>query len=219
MTRKVVTRSPHREVGVVNASWLLDHDIEHESHLERRFIMIALSCPVLLDIEHQPFEIWLGPDKTHKYTPDFLITLADGSKVVIEVKPEVFLDEHRVRLDAARVHLSGMGYPFLVVSDKHIDAHGLSSRAILLMRYGRLFVSSTETLECRRILEEQFNGSASVKDLVEHGVSESAIWNLVATHQFRVPAGLSISDNENVCINTIEKEDCYAFICVWFGVE
>ncbi|MDP3883661.1 TnsA endonuclease N-terminal domain-containing protein [Hydrogenophaga sp.] len=217
MTRKVVTRTPHREVGIVNASWLLDHEIEHESHLEKRFIMIALSCPVVRDIVHQPFEIWLGPDKTQKYTPDFLITLADGSKVVIEVKPEVFLDENKARLDAAKIHLSGLGYPFLVVTDKHIDAHGLSSRALLLMRYGRLFISESETLECRRLLEEQFKGSASVKALVEQGASESAIWNLVATHQFRVPAGLSLSESETVYINHRE-EDCHAFICTWFGV-
>jgi hypothetical protein len=46
MSRKVVTRAPHREVGVVNAGWLLNHPVEHESHLERRFVMVALSCPV-----------------------------------------------------------------------------------------------------------------------------------------------------------------------------
>lgn len=49
MPRKVVTRSPHWEVGVVNPVWLLDHAVEHESHLERRFIMVALTCPVVVD--------------------------------------------------------------------------------------------------------------------------------------------------------------------------
>lgn len=217
MTRKVVTRSPRREVGIVNASWLLDHGVEHESHLERRFIMVALSCPVVGDIVHQPFEIWLGPDQTHKYTPDFLVTLADGCKVVVEVKPTVFLKKHKARLEAARTHLSGLGYPFLIATEEQIDAHGLSSRALLLMRYGRLFISEAEALGCRQALEEHFNGSATVKDLVEHGASESVIWNLVATHQFRVPAGLSFSDTESVYVNHRE-EDCHDFFCTWLGL-
>ncbi len=85
MTRKVVTRAPHREVGVVNPAWLLDHAVEHESHLERRFIMVALACPVVLDIVHQPLQLTLvvdsgqGPTE-RKYTPDFRLTLADGTE-------------------------------------------------------------------------------------------------------------------------------------------
>ena len=41
MSRKVVTRAPYREVGVVNPAWLLDHSVHHEYYLERRFIMGA----------------------------------------------------------------------------------------------------------------------------------------------------------------------------------
>lgn len=217
MTRKVVTRAPHREVGLVNASWLLDHAVEHESHLEKRFIMVALSCPVVEDIVHQPFEVWLGRDKTHRYTPDFEITFADGSKVVIEVKPEIFLNENQQLLAAARNHLASIGHSFLVVTDKQIDAHGLSSRALLLMRYGRIAISSSEALQCRELLEERFQGNAEVRDLVEAGVSESAVWNMVATHKFRVPSGLNITDNERVYINRRE-EDCHAFFCTWLGL-
>ena len=60
MARKIVSRSPHREVVVVNAAWLLDHPVEHESHLERRFIIAALACPVVTDIVHQPFTMPLA---------------------------------------------------------------------------------------------------------------------------------------------------------------
>jgi hypothetical protein len=217
MTRKVVTRAPHREVGIVNASWLLNHEVEHESHLEKRFIMVALSCPVVVDIIHQPFSVWLGPNQTLKYTPDFLITFADGNKGVIEVKPEVFLKENQKRLAAAKAHLTALGYSYMVVTDRHIDAHGLSSRALLLMRYGRLFISALDSLKCRQLLEEEFSGSAMVRDLVEAGASEAAVWNLVARHQFKVPKGLNISNQESVSINHSE-EDCHAFFCTWLGL-
>lgn len=218
MTRKVVTRAPHREVGIVNASWLLDHEIEHESHLEKRFIMVALSCPVVVDVAHQPFEVWLDPEKTKKYTPDFLVTFGNGDKVVVEVKPEVFLKENQALHHAARHALAIMGFQFLVVSDKQIDAHGLSSRALLLMRYGRLFLDEAQALQCRQILEDRFQGSASVTDLLEHGVAEETIWNLVARHQLKVPSGISLSPAETVSRHST-KEDCHAFFCTWLGLE
>ncbi|MGC4366742.1 Tn7 transposase TnsA N-terminal domain-containing protein [Hydrogenophaga sp. R2] len=217
MTRKVVTRAPHREVGLVNASWLLDHAVEHESHLEKRFIMVALSCPVVEDIVHQPFEVWLGDDKTHRYTPDFRITFADGSRVVIEVKPEVFLKENQQLLTAVKNHMASIGHSFLVVTDKQIDAHGLSSRALLLMRYGRMQISPAEALHCRKLFEEYFHGDAAIKDIIEAGVSESVVWNMVATHQLRVPSGLNINTDERVEINQRE-EDCHAFFCTWLGL-
>ncbi|MDO8905428.1 TnsA endonuclease N-terminal domain-containing protein [Hydrogenophaga sp.] len=217
MTRKVVTRSPKREVGVVNAAWLLDHEVEHESHLERRFIMVALSCPLVVDIIHQPLVVWLGPDQTHRYTPDFLVTFASGEQVVIEVKPDVFLKKHRARLDAARTSLAGFGYSFLIVTDKHIDADGLGARAMLLMRYGRLLIGEAERIKCKQILEERFSGSATVKDLIAQGIPEEVIWNLVATHVLRIPAGLSISDAETVSLN-LTKEESHDFFCTWLGL-
>ena len=85
MSRKVVTRAPHREVGVVNPAWLLDHSVHHESHLERRFIMVALACPVVSDIVHQPFTMdlnWDGPEG-RRYTPDFKLTFWRKAKPVM----------------------------------------------------------------------------------------------------------------------------------------
>jgi hypothetical protein len=47
-----------REVGIINPTWLLVHEVEHESHT-KCFIMVALSYPLVVDILHQPLEIWL----------------------------------------------------------------------------------------------------------------------------------------------------------------
>jgi hypothetical protein len=217
MVRKIVTRSPHREVGVVNPSWLLDHAVEHESHLERRFIMVALSCPIVIDIVHQPLQIWLGPNDTQRYTPDFKVTFRDGDSVIIEVKPEAFAAKHAERLHAAERGFNAMGQRFLLVTDRHIDANGLSARAMLLMRYGRLQFTDEEALECLRLLSAEFDGSTSVHALAEKGVSEAIIWNLVAKHQCRVPAGLCMDSCETVSI--IEPMGvCYDLFCAWFGI-
>jgi hypothetical protein len=219
MTRKVVTRAPHREVGVVNPGWLLDHPIEHESHLEKRFIMVALSCPVVTNIVHQPMTMELvhGLGKQEKYTPDFKVSLCDGDSVIVEVKPEIFVSQHRQKLEKAKQQLAGEGHKYEIVTDKHIDANGLSARALLLMRYARLHFSPEDALECKRLLEEECAGSAQVHELMCKGVSESLIWNMVASHQFKVPAGLNINPEETVEVNFLQGE-CHDYFCSWFGL-
>lgn len=218
MPRAVVTRSPHREVGVVNPGWLLDHGVHHESSLERRFIMVALSCPVVRDIHHQPHEIdlTLGSGETCRYTPDFLLHLIDGSKVIVEVKPAKFVPQHNMKLDAAKAAFKLEGFEFEVVTDDMIDGCGLSSRAMLLMRYGRLSFSLAEAKKCRTELESRCDGSASVRDLMANGVHEELIWNLVAQHQLRVPAGLNLSQEEVVSINQ-HQGDCHVYLRQWLG--
>lgn len=221
MTRKVVTRAPHREVGVVNPAWLLDHAVEHESHLERRFIMVALACPVVLDIVHQPLQLTLvvdsgqGPTE-RKYTPDFRLTLADGTEVIVECKPAKFVDQNQNLFAQAEAALKVMGYAFLIVTDDQIDRAGLSSRALLLTRYGRLNVSAEDALQCRQLIEE-FGGDAQVSDLLEQGLSEATIWNLVARHQLKVPVGLPMTEISSVCINNHVEEDCHDYFCSWLG--
>lgn len=219
MPREVVTRSPHREVGVVNPGWLLDHSVHHESSLERRFIMVALSCPVVKDIHHQPCEIdlTLEPDETCRYTPDFLVHLMDGTEVIVEVKPEKFVPEHASKLNAARAAFNLRGIEFETYTDEVIDAQGLSARAILLMRFGRMTFSLEQAMKCKAELQSRCESSASVRDLVGAGVNEDLIWNLVAVHELRVPAGLNLSDEEVVSINQ-HQGDCHVYFRQWFGV-
>jgi hypothetical protein len=219
MPRKVVTTSPHREVGIVNPSWLLDHPVEHESHLERRFIMLALSCPVVTDIVHQPFELKLvhGPDDTGTYTPDFKVCFRDGDHTIAEVKAEVFVAENRRKLDAAKLHLAAQDQKFDLFTEKHIDANQLSARAMLLMRYARLSFGDAEMLECKRLLEEECAGSAYVHELMSKGVNEHLIWNMVARHHFKIPVGLNLTPLETVEINNPQGE-CHVYFQSWFGL-
>jgi hypothetical protein len=217
--RKIVTRSPHREVGIVNPGWLLNHPVQHESHLEKRFIMIALACPVVTDIIHQPVQIKLmhGPDEVQLYTPDFMVCFRNGEHTIVEVKPQVYVAENQKKLTAAKLHVEKQGGQFDVVTDAHTDANGLSARALLLMRYGRLSFGEAEMLECKRLLEEECAGSAYVHELISKGVSEYLIWNMVARHHFKVPSGLNLSPQETVEINDL-KGECHVYFRSWFGL-
>ena len=216
MTRKVVTGSPHREVGLVNPRWLINHPIHHESHLERRFVMAALACPVVTDIVHQPIKVDLDDGAT--YTPDFYVELADGNGVYIEVKPTKFLPKHQETLEAAGEVLARQGKKYLVITDSEIDRDGLGKRAILLMRYARMQLDPETVHHCIRLVETMATQDPTLRELLAEGLSEAEIWNLVARHELRIPPGIHLEANTPVSINN-QKENCHDQLCAWFGVE
>jgi len=216
MTRKVVTGSPHREVGLVNPRWLLDHPVHHESHLERRFVMAALACPVVTDIVHQPIKVELGDGAT--YTPDFYLHYEDGDGAYIEVKPTKFLPDHAERLNDAKNALIKIGQKFLVITDDEIDKDGLGKRAILLMRYARVDLDAGMVSHYIKLIEQMAIDNPTVKDLIEQGLSDAEIWALVARHELRIPPGIQLEATTPVSINT-QKENCHDQLCAWFSVE
>lgn len=220
MTRKIVSTSPHREVGIINAGWLLSHPVHHESHLERRFVMAALACPVVADIVHQPETITLeSPDGVdcHQYTPDYLVTLVDGTQVYIEVKPEVFLERHAHTLDAAQRMFAAVGKHYLVVTDKHIDRSQLGQRAILLMRYARMAFTVEQASEWIEIIESMATQQPSIRELIDQGLSEAFIWSMVARHKLSVPSPLALDQNQIVTTQR-NQEDSHGELCTWFGI-
>lgn len=215
--REVVSRAPHREVGIVNAGWVLDHPVQHESHLERRFIMVALACPVVTDIIDQPesYEVEFSGGSKHTYTPDFEVRFQDGTSVIFEVKPRVFLEKSKEVLDAAARLFLEKGLNYEIVTDREIDGKALGCRALLLMRYGRLRFSDEEALMCRNLLEKAAE-RPTVKALVEQGVSEELIWNMVARHSLRAGPYLNVAPEERVEINE-PMENCLDFFRRWIG--
>lgn len=217
MTRKIVSRAPHREVGIVNAGWLLDHPVQHESHLERRFIIAALSCPVVHDIQHQPFTLQLSIDGVgRKYTPDFLITFQDATTLVVEVKPQAYLKRHELRLRIAEQTLQSRGQNFFLATDALIDGNGLAARAMLLMRYGRMHCSEGQLQEALHSIRVAERTGVSVQELVAQGLPESMVWGLVARHQCHVPRDFQIDCTQTIT-TTPFTGDCHDYFCSWFG--
>jgi hypothetical protein len=216
--RPIVRRAPHREVGIVNAPWLLGHGVEHESWLERSFVHVALASPVVTNIDHQPetIELTLADGSCRSYTPDFRVKLADHESVVCEIKPAKFVkDEEAVHL-AAATHYRSRGVHFMVITDRQIHHNSRSARAILLMRYGRLHFTPEQAEECKRLLEDEMSGSTHVQHLVERGVSEDLVWHMVAKHMLRTKVQLSINPVETVEINE-PVENCLDHFQRWLG--
>lgn len=217
MVRKVITRSPHREVGTVNAQWLLSHPVHHESHLERRFIMTCLACPCVRDLEHQPEEIELPGDGPKKYTPDFRVSFKDGQQEIVEVKPRKFVVKHQDKLGAAaKVYLS-RGMKFHVITDQEIDRDGLGLRAIHLMSFARIWISQEHEDSLLKDLEENFGGATQVGKLIAQGYPSYVIWSMVARHKLRVSPGINMTDAEEISLNQT-KEDASDLFRSWFDL-
>lgn len=136
--RAIIKRAPHRSVGAISALWLQSESIEWESQLERRCIFASIAFWGTAKISHQPFRIPLQlGHRSSKYVPDFLVELVDGSKIVIEVKPFVYVEKHRERLNNACGWLAHKGIGFVVLTDKQLDHPAWQHTVPMLLQCAR----------------------------------------------------------------------------------
>lgn len=121
--RPVVTRAPHRSVGLITPSGLDCPQVAHESFLEKNFIALALMCSATKQLYHQPFRLELVDTDgvSRRYVPDFLDKYTDGPGAVVEVKPKTFVQKSELLFNAAAVHLRNNGYHFYVITEEHVS--------------------------------------------------------------------------------------------------
>lgn len=84
------------------------------SSYELKLIKDLDNDPEVLSFITQPLGIKYyrpGDEKSHRYYPDFLVTFVDGHKLLIEVKPEIFLDTELNQLKFA-------------IGEKYANDHG-----------------------------------------------------------------------------------------------
>ena len=120
--RQVVKPTTHRSVGIVHVGWFQPEGIAHESELEAAFVRHAVLCPATRTIHAQPFRLaWRDDEGTdHEYVPDYLVTLTDGSHVVVEVRPAKFVDQDRAKFGAAAAQLAARRIGYVVITDRHL---------------------------------------------------------------------------------------------------
>lgn len=97
---------------------------EHESFLERAFILVASVCPHVRHIRSQPCRIeWADQTgQVHTYVPDFELELIDGCTLIVEVKPQRFVPKHKDVFDAVAKRLSADGLSYFVATDRLLQA-------------------------------------------------------------------------------------------------
>lgn len=211
--RPVITRSPHRRVGYIPCPWLQSHHVAYESLLECRFVRIALLYPALKEILHQPFRVDLGHLGT--YTPDYLLRCASHDDIVVEVKPQQFINKHADKLRAAKVALEARGLRFFVCTEHEIAANSRDERAGIILRQARSHLPR-ELVEdlLARLSHLQF--PLSVSALAERvGTTRERIHYLIGRRELHLAP--SLSDTRVFNGTGKESQDGDFSARAWFG--
>lgn len=102
-------------------------DIPYRSTWEKRVVEILESDETVISFKFEPFRIpyYLeGSTRDFKryYVPDFLVEYSDGSKVLVEVKPECFVGAamNVAKFAAAREYCEREGWAFEVWTQKKL---------------------------------------------------------------------------------------------------
>ncbi len=189
--------------------------IRCQGQLEAATAVIMANCPLVETIQEQPLQIWYAwretasgleirlldqqnaarpsaPWRCSYIVPDFLVTMTDGRRHLVEVKPSSKLVRPDVqrKLSVAHCYAVGQGWTFHVVTEVELRRGSLISNLRLLNRYRRLI---TEPAVLAMVKESVTAGVSTFGDIL-HQSSKSknqtdartALLHLIASGQLDV---------------------------------
>lgn len=214
-SRKVVTHSPKRTVGRINCRWVQSAPVEHESRLEKHFVLRALLYAPLTSIYHQPFKLTLGPDEW--YTPDFMLTFTDGQRAVVEVKRAEKVKPLIERLDRISAEIAKTALRFYVIHHGQIEGGMRAYRAGLVRRYATLPVPDSSIEAAVRLLKETPAGVAIGTVCSSAHLTRPQMLALVARRVVTLNSDLLMSEDDLLFPAVKEVRDAADQFGDWFG--
>ncbi len=191
--RQVVKPTTYRSVGIVNASWVQPEGIPHESELEAAFVRHAILCSAVSRIHSQPFKLeWVAEDGSGgDYVPDYLVTLSDRSKVVVEVRPTRFVGKDRVKFQAAATQLANKGLAYFVVTD-HQLTRAKQRAGRLILRSARGEMPDDLADRAVSVIRDSGRGGLTLESALATGIP-IAVWHfLVGRRRLVADAGVDL---------------------------
>ncbi|MDP1979393.1 TnsA endonuclease N-terminal domain-containing protein [Undibacterium sp.] len=210
--RKVITRSPHRTVGLVACGWLQKEVIEYESQLERRFIQRMLLTPGVIRIIDQPFTVTYGEEKDKSYTPDFLVEFSSGRTLIIEVKPEVFVNKSVEMFNKVSSILKQRTFSFHVVTDDMIDHADLPVKIELLLRYARGSVPDQAVQAVLGAMQSTTEPMSIATVMQMAQVDKTVVFHMLGRTMLIFSDDISLADDTH--IKSISKETDHEDVCI-----
>lgn len=176
--------------------------IRCQGQLEAAAAQILVASPRVTEILEQPFAVWYAcdestgairlldgpPDKAFRkrhrvsyVVPDFLVTLDEGARRLVEVKPDARLSRPLVRrkLSVAALAAQERGWKYHVVTDRHLSCGPILANVRLLARF-RHAGSSPSLVE--RIVSIVAKRPATIEMLVSECGGEPAEAKAAALH-------------------------------------
>ncbi|MCX2864307.1 hypothetical protein OOZ63_20985 [Paucibacter sp. PLA-PC-4] len=211
--RQVITTSPHRSVGAVHASWFQSDPIHHESFLEKSCIEILLLMPMAEQIRHQPMTLtYMVDDTERRHIPDFQVRLRDGTHIVVEVKPEALLDEHRRKFDCCSAQLTNAGIEYYVCTDAWLTDERVG-RAECLRDQARRSAPADELAGLLNLVRSRQD--LLIADALAQGFSHHVIGHAVGRRLLTAGPQLDISPSNR--LTSMEHEDEHVRCSDWLG--
>jgi hypothetical protein len=110
--------------------------IQYESTIERDLCYVLEFDEGVTHYEAQPFRIYYigGDTKVHSYTPDFHVFHADGTKDIVECKPNTRLyDQHtQQQMEIGQAWADANDHTFVVITDEELrQGHNLANIKLL----------------------------------------------------------------------------------------
>lgn len=133
----------------------LNRMIHCESNLERDAVnLFEFSCAVVKYQEQPALIHYLQGLETHKYFPDFEVTLTSGEKIHIEIKPASKLAQPKVfkKLSAIAEHYKKLPIDFKILTEVQIRKEPLFSNLKLLAKNVRQPKDITGELEKVKVI-------------------------------------------------------------------
>ena len=139
-------------------------------------VRVLLLAPTVTRIQHQPARIAYDDGTQHRHhVPDYLLELGDR-RVMLEVKPERFVEQHRTKFDACATVLDARGVDYFVCTDREVEkARG--ARAAELLQLARMAADPVELADLLGWVERQ--GRASVRAALARGHSVPLLMHTV----------------------------------------
>lgn len=191
--RQLIKRAPHRTVGAIHAPWFQPDPIHHESDLEAAVVRVLLLAPSLTRIQHQPARIPYddGSQQRH-HVPDYLVELGDR-QLIVEVKPERFVEQHRTKFDACADILEARGVDYFVCTDGQVDkARG--ERAGEMLQLARMTADPGELADLLSWLTQQ--GRACVRSAEARGHSMPMLMHAVGRRLVATDPALRLAPDD-----------------------
>ena len=197
--RQVVKPTTHRSVGIVHVGWFQPEGIVHESELEAAFVRHAVLCPATRTIHAQPFRLaWCDAEGVDRqYVPDYLVTLTDGSRVVVEVRPARFVDQDRAKFSAAAIQLAARQIGYVVITDEHVpETRQQIDR--LILRAARGSVAADRIAPAVEIVAAAGIDGLSWSCAIDNAVPESDWHHLVGRRILVADTGVELSSSSRL---------------------
>jgi len=146
--RQIVTRSGSIPRGYFPSA-KNGQMVAYEQLLEADAVVLFEMSPLIKSYVGQPEKIYYPDgDRTRLYTPDFRVDLIDGSRILVEIKPERCLAPPDVKHKFERIqeHLDRLAKPFTILTDKSIRQQPRLENLRTLLRDPPLLQVTSDTL-------------------------------------------------------------------------